>query len=340
VTLCRRLKKLPLVKEKVKSGELGYTAARVLVPVIDETNEKGWLDFALNNSRRDLEREVKRARKEALEKAAGQQTLLPVPSKRPAAVVPVRVSLAMTPTQFARYEGLWERIRKQSDVPTDGVEALLEIMESFAGVIALRDRAAIQTTPRGGKSSVAKPPVQIHIHECPECSISTVQTNKGELEIGEAELERAHCDCQIDRPNERNTASIPPATRRKVLAHYRHKCQRPGCGYTRYLEVHHKIPRSQGGSNAQNNLACLCSACHTLLHDNNLEKNGFWVKSPPPIYQWQSGALKTEVGPSLPHSAPNAKFPRSGRFRTSSNPNPPLRQDDHAQVQRRRHPRA
>jgi len=234
VTLCRRLKKLPPVKEKVKSGELGYTAARVLVPVIDQTNEKGWLDFALNNSRRDLEREVKRARKEAVDKAAGQQTLLPVPSKRPAAVVPVRVSLAMTPTQFARYEGLWERIRKQNEVPTDGIEALLEIMESFAGVIALRDRAAIQTTPRGGNSSAAaNPPVQIHIHQCPECRNSTVQTSKGELEIGEAELERAQCDCRISRPNKRNTASILPTTWRKVLAHYRHSPRSAGSAASR-----------------------------------------------------------------------------------------------------------
>ncbi len=159
IMLCRKLKNLPLMKDKLESGDLGYTKARVLTPVVDNTNEEGWLDYAVNNTRRDWEREVKRSKKEAADKAAGQPTLIAVPKKRPAAVVP---------------------------------------------------------------------------------------TSKGELEISKAELEAAQCDCQISRPGERNTTSIPPAVRRRALADNRHKCQRPGCGHTHYLHVHHIVPRSQG----------------------------------------------------------------------------------------------
>jgi len=64
----------------------------------------------------------------------------------------------------------------------------------------------------------------------------------------------------------------------------RHKCQRPGCDHTRYLEIHHKIYRSRGGTNDPSNLTCLCSACHALTH----EKRGFQVKSPPGIYEWRA----------------------------------------------------
>ena len=32
------------------------------------------------------------------------------------------------------------------------------------------------------------------------------------------------------------------------------------------LEVHHKIPRSQGGSDAKENLITICPNCHTLIH--------------------------------------------------------------------------
>ena len=81
IMLCRKLKNLPLMKDKLESGDLGYTKARVLTPVVDNTNEEGWLDYAVNNTRRDLEREVKRSKKEAADMAAGQQPLIAVPKK-------------------------------------------------------------------------------------------------------------------------------------------------------------------------------------------------------------------------------------------------------------------
>jgi 5-methylcytosine-specific restriction endonuclease McrA len=267
--LCRKLKKLPQVKAKVESGELGYTAARVIAPVADKTNEKAWVDFALQNSRRELEREVKRAKREAADLAAAQPSLLPVPQKRPAAVVPVRVSIEMSPTQFARYEKLWEQIRKQRHAPAEKIEALLEIMACYA----------TGSSPRGDVSGA---PAQIHIHQCPECEKTTVPTSRGELEIGQGEWERAACDCQTVRPHERNRASISPAIRRQVLARYRHRCQGQGCGRSHYLEVHHKISRARGGSNDPDNLTCLCSACHRLLH----EKVAGVAGEPPATYRW------------------------------------------------------
>lgn len=79
LSLCRKLKELPQVKENIAAGKLGYTAARVLVTVTDKSNEEEWLQVALNNSRRDLEQEVKRARRDAVEKKSGQTSLLPAP---------------------------------------------------------------------------------------------------------------------------------------------------------------------------------------------------------------------------------------------------------------------
>ncbi|MBC8422613.1 HNH endonuclease [bacterium] len=45
-----------------------------------------------------------------------------------------------------------------------------------------------------------------------------------------------------------------------------HRCETPGCGRTRFLEVHHRRPRSQGGGNETANLQVLCSACHQVVH--------------------------------------------------------------------------
>ncbi len=158
-------------------------------------------------------------------------------------------------------------------------------MESFTAEIG----------PRGQNT----PPVQIHIHKCDECDKASIQTSKGELEIGKEELEQIECDCQVAKPGQRNTKSIPPKTRREILAKYRHKCQRPGCNHTGYLQIHHKTPRSEGGSNDPKNLPCLCSSCHTLMHA------GLWVKSPIPAYEWQSGATSLRICPPVGHTAAN-----------------------------------
>ncbi|MBU2502534.1 HNH endonuclease, partial [bacterium] len=54
---------------------------------------------------------------------------------------------------------------------------------------------------------------------------------------------------------------------RRVLARDGHRCQGPGCTNTRFLEVHHVLPRARGGTNRPDNLITLCSACHRHIHD-------------------------------------------------------------------------
>ena len=239
----------------------------------------------MNNSRRVLEVEVKRAKQKAVDDAVGQVSLLPVPAKpKPAAVVPVHVHLEMTPTQFARYEALWEQVRKRGHASTEKVEALLEMMGAYVE----------ECSPRGELSVEAKPPVQLHVHHCPRCELATVQTSRGELALSEAELQKAQSDCQISKPGRRNTTSIPPATRRFVLARARHKCEGPGCEHNRFLEVHHKVPRVQGGSNDSQNLMVVCSGCHAILHRQQSAAMGFMVKSPAGSYSWKSGGFQIE----------------------------------------------
>ncbi len=278
IKLTKKLGKLPNLKESMSKGEVGYTKGRMIVDIANESTEKDWSDFAKANSRPKVEEAVKRAKLKAKNDAARQPSFLPpVKRKTPAAVVPVRVNLEMTPTQFARYEKAWEQIHKQGNASSEKVEALLEIMESFLDVNSQN------VSPREKNSSNSRPPAQIHIHHCPECESSTIQTGKGEIEIGKREFERYQCDCQTSSPDSRNTTSIPPATRRKVLAKARHRCQTPGCTHTKFLEIHHVIPRSKGGNNDASNLCVYCSACHGRIHAHDLS---LMVKSPAAIYSW------------------------------------------------------
>ena len=272
LNICRKLKQLPKVKDKVASGALGYTHARELLKVTDEKNQDQWLEVALNNPRKELERQVKQAKRAAADQMSGQPSLMPVPASHPAASVSTRVGFELSATQLARYEALWEKMRKMGGLPADRAEALLAMMDFFVAENSTRV-----------ENAAAAAPVQIHIHQCPDCERATVQTSRGEGALASEELAQAQCDAVISRPGRRNAATIPPKIRREVLTGARYQCQRPGCGNTRFLEIHHKVPRSRGGTNDADNLTCLCSGCHALHHATSA---GAFVKSPPAGYRF------------------------------------------------------
>ena len=58
------------------------------------------------------------------------------------------------------------------------------------------------------------------------------------------------------------------ATRRLVLQRDNHRCTQ--CGATSDLEVHHIVPRAEGGTNDPDNLVTLCANCHSDSHDRPL----------------------------------------------------------------------
>jgi 5-methylcytosine-specific restriction endonuclease McrA len=96
--------------------------------------------------------------------------------------------------------------------------------------------------------------------------------------LSRSNADRVRCDAAVCHPGGRNTTTIPPRVRRKVLARDRHRCRAPDCGRTRFLEVHHLVSRQQGGSNKAENLITLCGSCHRLWHEKggDLITNEVW----------------------------------------------------------------
>jgi 5-methylcytosine-specific restriction endonuclease McrA len=270
IRLARQLDKLPAVREAVASGELGYTKARELVSVATPETQDTWLKAA-KGTRKELIREVKKA-KRAAKVDPGQGELLP---SSPAVVapkeLPVSFRLNLTPEQEARRSAMVERLHKLGGVPADRAELMLEALAALLETKELQG----QKCPRGHLAN--RPPVQIHVHENTATGQMTVQTDAGERELSKSESERMRCDAAVCEHGGRNTTTIPPRVRREVLARDKHRCQAPGCGRTRFLEVHHIASRQQGGSNDKENLMTLCSSCHRLWHERG---SGIVVETP------------------------------------------------------------
>ena len=259
VRLAGKLDQLPAVRQALTEGEIGYTKAREIVSVATPETEDGWLKAA-RGTRRDLVKKIKKV-KLAAKVDPRQGQLLPTESPVVSPTeIPVRFQVELTPEQEARRAALVERLHKLGGIPTDRAEILLE---ALAALVECAEKG-----PRGPQ--VSRPPVQIHVHE--HEGRLTVQTHAGERELSRADSERMCCDATVSHPGKRNTTIIGPRVRSEVLARDHHRCQAPGCGRTRFLEVHHIVARKAGGTNHPENLVTLCGACHRLWHERRLGK--------------------------------------------------------------------
>jgi hypothetical protein len=108
-------------------------------------------------------------------------------------------------------------------------------------------------------------PYRVVIYRCRECGRSELVTPAGRHPVDGATAEAVIENAAIHDAGRRHHA-IPPAVRHEVLDRDGHRCRAPGCGSTRFLELHHVVPRARGGTHRAANLITLCSRCHRFLH--------------------------------------------------------------------------
>ncbi|MGD9546854.1 MAG: HNH endonuclease [Candidatus Krumholzibacteriia bacterium] len=289
VRMARKLDDLPQIRKSLETGKLGYTKAREIIKVATPATEKEWVKVACSTPRGRLAEDVARVRAQAadLRTSPGQGELIPAAprERRLAAAVPVKVSLEMTPEQFARFEALQERLTKAGDGADRverilaGLDALLEDalgggqLDTEAGVSADASVGASTSTSAGASAALPERALrgtsfQVHVRQCPDCGRFSASTSRGEVTFGPGDAGRVACDSRSEDPRTgRNNATIAPSVRRRVLARDGHRCQGPGCRNTRFLEVHHVLPRARGGTNRPDNLITLCGACHRHVHE-------------------------------------------------------------------------
>lgn len=61
-----------------------------------------------------------------------------------------------------------------------------------------------------------------------------------------------------------HSAGVDMELRRRVYRRDGYQCAL--CDSQKYLQLHHCVPRGQGGADKEENLICLCADCHALMH--------------------------------------------------------------------------
>jgi 5-methylcytosine-specific restriction endonuclease McrA len=260
--LASDLERLPRLREAVAEGRVGWTKAQQVARVATPGSEAAWVAKAQGSSREELAQAIKARRHK------------PAPASAPIEAPPTVLSFRLSALDLAKYEALVESIKKRGLVRPEATreEVLLAALASLAEGESVRRRT--DSTP-----------YQVVVYECEQCKQARVATNSGDRVLAAAERAAVEENAVVVEPGRRARQTVSPALRRAVLARDQHRCRAPGCGNRKFLEVHHVIPREQGGPHAADNLVTLCSRCHKFLHER-------------PDVPWAKGLLSAAAVPT------------------------------------------
>ncbi len=275
------LEALPAMAHSLESGSLSWSAVRELTRVAVAETEERWLEVASGKTVRQLERLVEGKR----------------PGDEPGASRPLSerrhvLRFEVEPETFALFREAMTELRRRTGSMLDDDSALFSMARHVLG----------------GPADAGRASYQISLSVCAQCGSAEQQAGGELVAVGADVIEQARCDGQhlgyiaapaanenaavtrhdahmgvqshiharqaLPRPATRAQQTIPPALRRAVLRRDHERCQVPGCTHATFLDLHHIVPRSEGGLHELENLITLCGAHHRAAHRGTLLVTG------------------------------------------------------------------
>jgi hypothetical protein len=283
------LESLPELARALDAGEVGWCAVRELTRVAVAETAADWLAAARGKTIRQLEELV-------ANKSPGDTPDRPDPRVPRSRVLRFEVA----PETFALFRDAMRELRRSAGGRLDDDAVLLSMARQLLVGPGDEGRASYQVSltvcsacgrgeQLGGGELVPVGDELVAMAECdgqhvgqllPRAEIETgashsaaaVPANDVHVGVGApaaARTTRAAAPAPAP-PIARAKQSIPPAVRRAVLARDRHRCRVPGCTHATFLDIHHVVPRSEGGSNDPENIITLCGAHHRATHRGEL----------------------------------------------------------------------
>jgi hypothetical protein len=200
------------------------------------------------------------------------------PRTSPPVEVAVSVQLRFTPVQYARFEQLVAKARSLG-LRGSREEMLLAALETELRVAAEQRARPRHRAPGSGTASStsahpglrervsSRSPYPVVVDQCATCRSAHAPTSEGEKPIAPATIGAIRCDAQLSSGGKRMRATIAPRLRRRVLERDGYRCRMAGCGSTRHLCIHHRVPLAFGGTDDVENLVTLCERCHRWVHE-------------------------------------------------------------------------
>jgi hypothetical protein len=256
---------LPELDQALRDGEVTWSTARELTRVATSTNEREWLQAAKGRTARQVE-----------EMVAGHRPGDAPGDRADPSLRRHVLRMEVSAETFATFREAMAKLRRDAGESLDDDAAML-----------LLARAAL-----GGPADEGRANYQVALTVCEACGRSWQRGRGDQVEVGSEIAEMAACDAQhlghVDSPthvgaslpDERCDAAstpptrahqnIPPAVRRKVMRRDQGRCVVPGCRHATFVDIHHIVLRSEGGTHDEDSLIVLCSAHHRAQHRGQL----------------------------------------------------------------------
>jgi len=337
VRVARALEHLPLLSERMRSGELSYSKARALTRVATPGNEQELVDFAHAGTASHVERLVRawrrvdRMEEESQERERHRtRSLSMFPDEDGMYVLRARLdpevgALLMRAIEAAS-DALYRRSGKFAS-PQCPEDPELTGDQMRADAIGLLAERALQGggLECDGESIGRADRYQVVVHVDAEALNESSEEGDSMLEgvrrVPAGTSRRIACDTSrlvmTHGPDGsvldvgRKARTVPPAIR-KALDHRDGGCRFPGCGL-RFCDAHHIKHWADGGETRLDNLVLLCRRHHRAVHEE-----GFRVEIATDTdgrgrgrrggggsfrFYWPDGRLFPDVppAPKLPH---------------------------------------
>ncbi|HEY5945219.1 MAG TPA: DUF222 domain-containing protein, partial [Kofleriaceae bacterium] len=272
--VAKAIEELPVIADALSQGDLSFSAAKEITRIATPETEQQWLGAVSDKNVREVEELVSgRQRGDTPETPPDPKLRMKVLryDVRPETAALERE--ARQKLQKERGERLDDDAflraifhRVLDDATDEGADCACED-ESGAS----SDREAEGSQPRKSTRVNDRARYQVAAIVCSQCKRGWQDSGGVTIEMSPAAVETALCDAehigslegdQVERAKQ----TIPPAVRRKVKRRDHGRCRAPACRSSFNLDLHHIVPREQGGTNDVENLLTLCEGHHLAHH--------------------------------------------------------------------------
>jgi hypothetical protein len=282
------LEELPETARQLEVGHVCFSAVRELTRVATATTEREWLEAARERTVREIEQLVSGRSPGSLPNDAPQAS-----AKRH--VLRFEVSGEV----LATFREAMAKIRRDAGQALDDDAAMLLLARSVLGRPRDEGRSSYQVAltvceccgrgrQQGRGELVEVTREVIEMATCDGQNLGTLLLD-AHVGVGGHRPSNAHVEAgtrgfssgegaspaEVASPTlTRATQTIPPALRRAVLRRDGARCKVTGCRHATFVDVHHLVPRAEGGAHSSENLVTLCSAHHRAIHRGEMVVEG------------------------------------------------------------------
>lgn len=253
ITVSRKAREVPELKNCLRDGTITLSNARRVASVLNRENKSEWIKKACELSHRELEKEIARVnpKVETPERASY------ISEDR------VKLELGLSELELLKLQRVQDLLSQSKRRPVSLEETLETLTDEYLKRHDPLERAkrqqAKKETPenRQEKNTETPPPDEGATEQvAPQKTKPGPKTGSTELVTLRASTPRKNIPLeilhQVNLRDEGRCVHLLPNGER--------------CNQSRWIEVHHKIPVSEGGLNHLDNLVTLCAAHHRLIH--------------------------------------------------------------------------